>query len=129
MTEPRVLLDTNICIYLIEGLSDVARQRAELMKRGEVVTSSICFAELMRGLDWSNEVAVRKIKALFTVVAIVDFDRNAALRYATLPFRRHSYDRLIAAHALALGVPLATSNEADFVDVPGLRIENWTLPL
>jgi predicted nucleic acid-binding protein len=34
-------------------------------------------------------------------------------------------DLLIAAHALSLGVRLATNNEREFGHVPGLRVENW----
>jgi tRNA(fMet)-specific endonuclease VapC len=34
--------------------------------------------------------------------------------------------RLIAAHALNLGVALVTNNEADFRDYPGL-MENWVI--
>ena len=34
-------------------------------------------------------------------------------------------DKLIASHAIALGVPLVTNNEADFVNYPGLVVENW----
>ena len=50
-----------------------------------------------------------------------------ARAYATLRFRRASYDRLIAAHALSLGLTVVTDNEADFADVPGLKVENWTV--
>jgi Predicted nucleic acid-binding protein, contains PIN domain len=34
-------------------------------------------------------------------------------------------DLLIAAHALALHLPLATDNIREFSRVPGLRVENW----
>ena len=34
-------------------------------------------------------------------------------------------DFLIAAHALALDCTLVTDNEAEFLRVPGLRVENW----
>lgn len=34
-------------------------------------------------------------------------------------------DTLIAAHALALDCVLVTDNEAEFLRVPGLRVENW----
>ena len=36
------------------------------------------------------------------------------------------FDRLIAAHALSLGLTLVTDNERDFADVPELTVENWT---
>lgn len=39
--------------------------------------------------------------------------------------RRDAMDRLIAAHALSVGVTLVTNNEADFKDYPGLKLENW----
>ena len=65
------------------------------------------------------------VTALFEQVPVQPFDQKAALQYAGLPFRRRSFDRLIAAHALSLDAILVTNNEADFADVPGLKIENW----
>lgn len=126
MPEPRFLIDTNICIYLLEGLSDAARDRVEALEPGEVVTSSICYAEVMRGVDWSRADAVAKTEQFFTVIPVLDFNLEAARRYAQLAFRRHSFDRLIAAHALALDLVLVSNNERDFADVPGLKVENWT---
>lgn len=126
VTEPRYLLDSNICIYLLEGLSNAARARVESCRPGEVVTSAICFAEVMRGVDHDDNVAVAKTTRLFDVVPVIDFGRDAALCHARLPFQRHSFDRLIAAHALAAGLVLVTNNEADFTDLPDLQIENWT---
>ena len=35
-------------------------------------------------------------------------------------------DLLIAAHAMALDVTLATNNDREFLRVPGLSVENWT---
>ena len=58
---------------------------------------------------------------------ILPFDEAAARCYAQLPFRRGRFDRLLAAHALSLGSTVITDNEADFADIPGLTIENWTL--
>jgi tRNA(fMet)-specific endonuclease VapC len=128
VTEPIALVDTNICIYIIEGKSDAARARIEQFAPGEVVTSAICYAELMRGLDPADASARAAVKDFFAIIPVLDFDRSAAERFGSIPFRRRSFDRLIAAHALALGVTLVTNNEADFADVPDLVVENWTQP-
>lgn len=128
MTEPLALLDTNICIYLIEGTSDPALARIEQYAPGEVVTSAICYAELVRGIDPADRQARSAVDDFFAIIPVVDFDRRAAEQFALIPFRRRSFDRLIAAHAMALGVTLVTNNPGDFVDVADLRTENWTLP-
>ena len=60
---------------------------------------------------------------------MLPFEEVAAEAYQLVPFRRGRFDRLIAAHALALGLTVVTNNEEDFADIPGLAIENWTLPL
>ncbi|MFP5396395.1 MAG: type II toxin-antitoxin system VapC family toxin [Alphaproteobacteria bacterium] len=127
MPEPRFLIDTSICIYLLEGMSPVARDRVEALQPGEVVTSAICYAEVMRGLDPADAESVAQAEQLFSVIPALDFGVEAARRYAHLAFRRHSFDRLIAAHALALDLVLVSNNERDFADVPGLRVENWTV--
>ncbi|MCP5397576.1 MAG: type II toxin-antitoxin system VapC family toxin [Sphingomonadaceae bacterium] len=127
MTEPQALLDTNICIYLLEGLSDRARKRVEACVPGAVVTSAICYAELIRGLDPADRKSLELVERFFRIVPVLEFDRNAADAVAKVPFHRHRFDHLIAAHALALGLVLVTNNEADFADVPGLTVENWTV--
>ena len=53
------------------------------------------------------------------------FDAAAARVHAELPFLRGSSDRLIAAHALSLGLILVTNNERDFKDLSALKVENW----
>lgn len=127
MTEPAFLLDSNICIYLLEGMSDRARARVETYQPGAIVTSAVAFAEVMVGIDRSDPVSIVKVSALFRLIDVLPFDAEAARSYAQLSFRRGSFDRMIAGHALALGLPLVTANERDFADIPGLKVENWTL--
>ena len=126
MADPFFLLDSNICIYVLEGLSEPARKRIESCEPGDIVTSAVAYAEVMRGLDPGDTDAVAKAEALFGVVEVLPFDRAAAETYVAIPFRRTSYDRLIAAHAMSLGLTFVTNNEKDFGAIPGLKVENWT---
>jgi tRNA(fMet)-specific endonuclease VapC len=128
VTESLFLLDSNICIYLLEGQSDLARDRLQECARGEVITSSIVFAEVTRGIDRANAGAIGSADRFFQLIEPLPFDQAAAEAYLRVPFRRGRFDRLIGAHALALGVTVVTANEADFADIPGLKIENWTRP-
>ncbi|MEO6361242.1 MAG: type II toxin-antitoxin system VapC family toxin [Sphingomicrobium sp.] len=126
MTDPRYLFDSNACIYVIEGLSGALRQRVEACDPGEIVTSSIVYAEVLRGFSPQDAQTIARGTRLFDVVPVLPFDEHAARAYAKVPFKRGHFDRLIAAHALALGLTIVTSNLADFSDVPGLRVEDWT---
>jgi tRNA(fMet)-specific endonuclease VapC len=127
VTDAAFLLDSNICIYLLEGRSDPARRRIELCRPGEVVTSAIAYAEVLRGLD-PSDANMAKAEIFFERIEALPFDRAAAEKYRTVPFKRGTFDRLIAAHALSLGLTFVTNNERDFADVPGLKVENWTRP-
>jgi tRNA(fMet)-specific endonuclease VapC len=93
-----------------------------------VVTSAIVFAEVKRGIDAADDRAVENVERFFQLIAPLPFDQAAADAYTRIPFRRARFDRLIAAHALALDLTIVTANEADFADIPGLRIENWMRP-
>lgn len=123
---PLYLLDSNICIYLLEGLSEKARDRVEACAPGEIVTSAVAYAEVLRGVDSADRRAMVATKAFFTVCPVLPFDGAAAEAYQDVPFRRGKFDRLIGAHALALGLTVITNNDSDYADIPGLRVENWT---
>lgn len=125
MTEPLFLVDTNICIYLLDGRGEQARRRFEACKRGELVTSAVVRAEVMLGAKIRGQID--PAEALFAQIEVLPFDARAADIYAAFPFKRGSFDRLIAAHALSLGLTLVTNNERDFANVPGLKVENWAV--
>jgi tRNA(fMet)-specific endonuclease VapC len=90
-----------------------------------VVTSTICQAEIMMG---AARHPAAGLGHFFNAVPALPFDEAAADAYAGLPFRRGSFDRLIAAHSLSRALILVTANPRDFVDLPGLCIEDWTQP-
>lgn len=122
----KYLLDSNVIIALVMNDDEGVVHRASECEAGDIVTSAIAYAEVVYGSINSKPPAVEQLQAFVEEVPVLDFDFKAALAYAILPFRRASYDRLIAAHALSLDLTLITNNEGDFADVPGLRVENWT---
>ena len=131
--KPRFMLDTNICIYLMKHHPPEVAERFAACFVGEVLISAITLAELEHGVACSGHALKQNRKALVGFledVVVADFGRDAAAaygpaRYATRERRRDALDKLIAAHALALGVTLVTNNEADFANYPGLTVENW----
>ncbi|MEK9210391.1 MULTISPECIES: type II toxin-antitoxin system VapC family toxin [unclassified Sphingomonas] len=127
MSEPRYLLDSNICIYVLRDATGRVAQRLSSCEPGSAVASAITYAEIMRGLGNHSGDAIDAFDRLFERIPILPFDQRAASAYAVIPFRRGRFDRLIGAHAVATGLTLVTNNEADFADIPGLTIENWTL--
>jgi tRNA(fMet)-specific endonuclease VapC len=125
----RYLLDANIIILVLSGASAPLRQRMAEAQSDDFATSTIAFAEVALG-SWNGKAPpLLLLDQLKRVVPLLPFDELAAKQYAQLSFRRASFDRLIAAHALSLNLTLLTSNAADFRLIDGLRVENWTLPL
>jgi tRNA(fMet)-specific endonuclease VapC len=123
----KYLLDTNIIVALAEnGLEKVVLRAAECYA-GDMVTSSIALAEVAFGTERGNPPSLETLKLFVEEVPVLAFDYKAAMAYAQLPFKRASFDRLIAAHAVSQDLIVVTGNEKDFADVPGLKVENWTV--
>ena len=128
----RYLLDTNMCIYLMRSQpEEVARRFAECYV-GDVVMSAITYAELEYGVaacaDPGRERA--SLSALVEDIPVAPFDACAGaaygpIRMATRESKKDHLDKLIAAHAVSLGVIVVTNNERDFAKYPGVRTENW----
>lgn len=124
-SDARYLLDTNICIYILDARLPILRRRVEQQPVGSLVTSTIVLAEILRGIDLADHFTMARLHGLLDIVPALPFDAAAAETYARLPFRRGRSDRLIAAHALSRGLTVVTANAPDFTDVPGLAVEDW----
>ncbi len=122
----KYLLDTNSCIYLFAGEYPALIARVADQPAGSLAISAISYAEIALGTHHGKSPEPEQLRAFVEEIAVVPFDTAAAQAYATLPFQRGNFDRLIAAHALALGVPLISRNLKDF-SIAGLRVEDWTL--
>lgn len=120
------LIDSDLAIFSMGGEADSRlNRRLGCCAPGEVMISAISFAEVALG-SWNGRPPRQDVLDAFVqAVPILEFDAAAAREYARLPFKRARFDRLLAAHALSLGATVVTNNEADFADVPGLKIENW----
>lgn len=129
----RYMLDTNTCIYLIQKQPPKVLKKMEQQFEGDVVMSSVTYAELRAGLEMRSSDRARDEAALNLLVSrirVQAFDESSAETYGVIrkarpDRRRDALDRLIAAHAISLNLVLVTNNEADFKDYPGLEIENW----
>ncbi|MBT9477806.1 MAG: type II toxin-antitoxin system VapC family toxin [Polaromonas sp.] len=132
--KPKYMLDTNICIYLMKHQPREVRARFEECFVGDVVISAVTLAELEFGIACSSESAQAAnrsaLDGLLEDILIAPFEAQAARAYG--PIRaaykdrnRDALDKLIASHASSLKVALVTNNEADFVNYPGLVVENW----
>ena len=128
------MLDTNICIYLINRRDANLRGRFEA-HAAEICISSITYAELCYGVANSAlvEQNTRELASFRLDLDILAFEEEAGAHYGDI---RHALrqrgqpiganDLLIAAHARSVGATLVTNNQGEFGRVPGLRVENWT---
>jgi tRNA(fMet)-specific endonuclease VapC len=121
----RYMLDANAFILLLTGHGAVGARAADC-DEGELAISAIAFAEVAHGSAAGKAPAPEVLELAAERIPVLPFDHAAARAYAGLSFKRASFDRLIAAHALAAGAILVTANLGDFADVPDLRFEDWT---
>ena len=133
----RFLLDTNICIYVINERPPAVLARFLEHEPDGIGISVITASELFWGVRKSgsrrNAEALERFLAPLTVA---DYDLAAARAYGEVRAgleRKGTpigpLDLQIAAHALALQVTLVSSNLREFKRVPGLKLDNWTAPL
>lgn len=123
----RYLIDSDSSIYTMIDRDSPVNHRLSQCNPGDVGISAISFAEIALGTQLQKPPPQEALEAFLSQIPLLAFDEAAARTYATLPFKRARFDRLLAAHALSLGAIVITNNGTDFADVPGLQVENWTV--
>jgi tRNA(fMet)-specific endonuclease VapC len=130
----RYLLDTNICIYLINRKPLTVMNKFNEYAVGEIGVSSITVSELWYGVAKSEHCRTnaQALQQFLLPLVVAPFDEGAAEVYGQIRAALEqegrpigAMDMLIAACALSAGVVLVTNNEQEFSRVPGLHIENW----
>lgn len=127
------MLDTNICIYIINARPEKVLARFRQQRLGDIAISSVTAAELAFGVAKSGSVRNRQALEMFlSALEILPFDESAIWHYGELRADLErlgqpigALDTMIAAHALAIDTILVTNNTREFERVPGLRLENW----
>ena len=129
-----VMLDTNTCIAIIKRKPPQTLQRFKAYKVGEVGISWITLAELEFGVAKSQHLEQNRaaLDEFVLPLEIAGFDREAARVYgrvrATLEKKGTpigALDVVIGAHALSLGVTLATNNTREYSRIKGLTLVDW----
>lgn len=130
----KLLLDTNICIYIIKQKPAEVLQRFNPYQVGDIGISSITAAELKFAAQKSQFPAKNQqaLAQFLSPLKIVDFDRAAAIVYGDIRAILEqkgtpigSLNTLIAAQALSLRVALITDNVKEFSCVPNLQLDSW----
>ena len=127
------LLDTNICIYVINQRPAAVLGKFLAHEEEGLAISAITASELYWGVRKSG--SKRNLAALEKFLAplvVMDYDLAAARAYGELraALERRGVpigplDMQIAAHALALDLVLVSNNLREFKRVPGLKFDNW----
>ena len=133
------LLDTNVCIALINGTSPLIRRRYIQATAQQILpqVSSIVAHELWYGMAKSERViqnANRLVAFLRNAVDVLDYTEQDAQAAGEIRAELESkgqrigeYDTLIAGQAFARNLVLVTANTREFGRVKGLVVEDWTV--
>jgi len=134
------LLDTNVCIALINGHPATVRLRMQkaVASGAHILVSSVALFELWYGVAKSTRQDFNR-KRLETFLAgpvlILPFEGTdaqvagsvrAVLEASAKPIG--AYDLLMAGQALRNRLTLVTANVAEFSRVKGLRWQDWAKP-
>jgi tRNA(fMet)-specific endonuclease VapC len=129
---PEYMLDTDTVSFALRGHGRVATRLLE-HRPSQLCISSITLAELRFGAETRRSRQLHRLIGTFVEsMEVAPFDHRAADRFATVAAslaRRGTpigtFDALMAAHALSLGLTFVTNNTRHFSRVPGLSTENW----
>lgn len=130
----RLLLDTNICIYIQRQRPTEVFARFRKMQPGDAAISVVTWGELCYGAAKSRqrEWAQQLLDEFITLVPVLPLPVDSAQAYGTIRALLESKgmpignnDLWIAAHAKAAGMTVVTNNEKEFRRVPGLKVQNW----
>jgi tRNA(fMet)-specific endonuclease VapC len=134
----RYILDTNAVSAFINHLHGVDVRVREARARGaRIGTCMPVVGELYYGLELSvtRDENIRRANAGLKQLVIWPFDLDAAKEFGRIRAHLRRVGRTmqivdvqLAAVAFALGNCTVVTTDSDLSAVPGLRVENWSVP-
>jgi tRNA(fMet)-specific endonuclease VapC len=130
----KYLLDTNICIYIMNQRPIEVIHKFKQFNLGDIGVSTITVSELYYGAVKSRnaKLNLQRIEEFLTPLEILPYDQDATALYGEIRSDLEQkgnivgpLDMLIAAHALSHDIPLVTNNEREFKRIDRLMVENW----
>ena len=130
------LLDTNICIYAINGKYPKVKDRLLSISPDEICVSSISVGELEYGASKSHwgEKTRQIMHAFLSNFEILPYTERDAILFgqirANLAFSGMpigAYDVMIAAQGIGRNLIVVTHNTGEFSRVPGIVLEDWAV--
>lgn len=133
MTDLRYMLDTNIVSDLIRNTRGKTVQHIANIGEHGLSVSAIVAAELRYGATKAGSSRLSGlVEGVLARLVVVPFDVPADGHYGRIRAELEASGRpigqndlFIAAHAIALGLPLVTNNVGEFSRVGSLKLENW----
>lgn len=131
MNKRKFLLDTNICIFFLQGKYGI-KEKIQQVGRKNCCISEITIAELLYGAAYSkSEKHLHDVDIIMENLTVVPIF-NALPTYAEIKasLRRtgqmiEEFDMLIGSSAVHHGYIMVTENLDHFERIPGIEIENW----
>ena len=130
---PLYLLDTNICIYAMNGQTSVL-QKFKAHGKDALAISSLVMAEMAYGVAKSqriaeNTAALKRFQASFNILpwdaaAMWHYGEHCHLLKST-GRKIGEVDLLLGCQALAMNAVFVTNNTGEFERIEGLKLENW----
>jgi len=129
------LLDTNICIYAINGKYPSLTEHLLRISPDDIFVSSITAGELEYGAaksKWGERTRLTMTSFLANFTILPFTEKDAAL-FGTIRALLESngtpigiLDLMISAQGLSNKLTVVTHNVKEFNRIPGLQIEDWT---
>ena len=128
------LLDTNICIYIINRHPQKVVEKIKTLEPIDIKLSSISVSELEYGVS-KSKYRDRNREALIHFISgfdIIPFDERDAEVYGLIRADLENrgevigpYDMQIASQAISRNLILVTNNTSEFQRINNLKLENW----